>query len=77
MDILRDLQNEEPLIREIREIIRKEYVSIKEKSHTLSELKSNCEKRWKEISYRNSEIGITVQREFKALFNEELVNHAC
>ena len=66
--------NKNRLLEEISKSIDAEYERIKGESRTYKELKEGCERAWKEIAYREPEIGMKCSKRFAELLSKDIEN---
>lgn len=62
------------LLEEIFKSIDAEYERIRGESRTYKELEEGCARAWKEIAYREPEIGMRCSKRFAELLSKEIEN---
>lgn len=77
MDKLESLKNEDPIIKEIRSIVLKEYKKLKEEALNYGELINKCNHRAEEILFRDKNVGMIAKEVFEKQIKKELGGIKC
>jgi len=71
------IKNEDAFIKEIGDVALREYESIKSESKNYMELMDKSEKRYREVVYRDANLGTFLKDFFKRQIRKEMGNIKC